>query len=100
MATALKPHTPIGRWTALFGVLLLIEVLAGLAVAGATAPAQGVVFFLLSGSRAWATSAAVALILGLIGLIHYSERSVSNWTATVLGLLVTGAAFVPPAWYW
>ncbi|WP_427175204.1 hypothetical protein [Arthrobacter sp. 92] len=100
MATALKPHTPIGRWAALFGGLLFIEVLAALAVGGATSPTQGMVFFLLSWGRAWAMPAAVALILGLIGIVHYSERSVSNWIVTVLGLLVTGAAFVPPAWYW
>jgi hypothetical protein len=100
MAASLKPHTPVGRWAALFGGLLLIEVLVALVVAGATAPTQGMAFFLLSWSRAWAMSAAVALILGLIGLLHYAERSVSNWSVTVLGLLVTGAAFVPPAWYW
>ncbi|MFF1384124.1 hypothetical protein ACFVWT_11235 [Arthrobacter sp. NPDC058288] len=100
MAAAFKPHTPVGRWTALLGGLLLIEMLVALAVAGATAPTQSPVFFLLSQSRAWAMSAAFALILGVIGLLHYSERSVSNWIVTVLGLLITVAAFVPPAWYW
>lgn len=100
MATALKPHTPIGRWTALFGGLLFIEVLAALVVAGLNAPSQGMVSYLLSWSRASAVSAAIALILGLIGLLHYSERSVSNWIVTVLGLLIVGAAFVPLAWYW
>ena len=38
MAAAFKPHTPVGRWAALFGGLLLIEMLFALAVAGATAP--------------------------------------------------------------
>ncbi|MFP5313213.1 MAG: hypothetical protein ACLGH7_12565, partial [Actinomycetes bacterium] len=65
MAIALKPHTAIGRWSVLFGGLLLIELVVTVAVGAVYAPAQGMAGFLLSHLFGWGTTAALALVLGV-----------------------------------
>lgn len=99
MATAVRPHTPIGRWSVLFGGLLLIELAVTVAVGAVYAPAQGMAGFLMSHLFSWGTTAALALILGVIGLLHYAERSVANAVTVILGFLVVATILAAPTYY-
>lgn len=99
MATAIKPHTGIGRWAVLFGGLLFVELLAATAIGMAYEPGRGTLNFVLSYGQAWGATAAVATVLGLIGLLHYAERSVTNVVAILLGFLVLAGILLPPTYY-
>ncbi|MFB0840302.1 hypothetical protein LFT44_04725 [Arthrobacter sp. FW306-05-C] len=99
MATAIKPHTGIGRWAVLFGGLLLVELLAATAIGMAYEPGRGIADFVLPYGHAWGATAAVAMVLGLIGLLHYAERSVTNIVAMILGFLVLAMILLPPTYY-
>lgn len=99
MATAFKPRTAVGRWAVLFGGILLAEMLVTAAVGMVYAPAPGMANFLVAHVNAWGTTAAIALVLGVIGLLHYAERSVSNVVAVLLGFVVVAGVLLPPTYY-
>lgn len=96
MSLAIAPRSAAGRWGLVFAALAVLETLAALAE---LAP------FLGLAPDAWAWSglgqacpapATAAAALGLVGIIHYRERSALAWatTAVALGFAVWAAWLV------
>ncbi|MDN4645216.1 hypothetical protein [Arthrobacter sp. PsM3] len=91
MAIALAPQTAAGKWAAVFAVAAVLNV----AVLSAL---PNPVFYPqrlgdgtgLELGGAFLTWAGVSAVLGLVGLLHYRERSALNWVITLFG----GAAVI------
>lgn len=91
MAISLAPQTAAGKWAAVFAVTAVLNVAAISALPnpifypGRLGERTG-----LELGGAFLTWGGISAVLGLIGLLHFRERSAVNWVITLFG----GAAVI------
>lgn len=89
MSLAITPRSASGRWSLLFaGITVLATLAAWITLLPMTGNPSNTWVWISLG-QACIAPAAAATALGLVGLIHYGERSVITWAITLATLALT-----------